>query len=104
MYAIIKSGGKQYRVEKDSVISVDLMALEEGASFENTDVLFLKTGENDFKVGTPIVEGAKVSGTILSHYKDRKVIVFKKKRRKGYKKTQGHRQQYTKIQITDISG
>ena len=62
----------------------------------------MKTGENDFAVGTPTVEGATVTGTILSHYKDKKVIVFKKKRRKGYQKKQGHRQNYTKIQITDI--
>ena len=102
MYAIIKSGGKQYRVAKDSVINVDLLAQEEGSAFETSEVLFLKTGENDFSVGTPMVEGATVTGTIVSHYKDKKVVVFKKKRRKGYMKKQGHRQNYTKIQITDI--
>ena len=64
--------------------------------------MFVKTGENDYKVGTPIVDGAKVLGKILNHGKSKKVVVFKKKRRKGYKKKTGHRQDYTKIQITDI--
>ena len=102
MYAIIRSGGKQYRVEKDSVINVDLLSLEEGSAFETTDILFVKTGENDCKIGTPVVEGAKVTGTVLSNFKAKKIIVFKKKRRKNYKKKQGHRQQYTKIQVTGI--
>ena len=102
MYAIIKTGGKQYRIEKDSVITVDLIHQEEGSDFESDQVLFVKTGENDYKVGTPIVEGAKVLGKILNHEKGKKVLVFKKKRRKGYQKKTGHRQKYTKIQITDI--
>ncbi|NQU62995.1 MAG: 50S ribosomal protein L21 [SAR324 cluster bacterium] len=102
MYAIIKTGGKQYRVAKDDIVTVDLIDQEEGSAFESDQVLFVKTGENDYKVGTPFVEGAKVSGKILNHFKDKKVIVFKKKRRKGYRKTAGHRQNYTKIQIADI--
>ncbi|MDT8446353.1 MAG: 50S ribosomal protein L21 [bacterium] len=102
MYAIIKTGGKQYRVEKDMILNVDKLAQEEGADFETSEVLFVKSGENDFKTGTPYVAGAKVTGKIVSHYKDKKIVIFKKKRRKGYKKTQGHRQNYTKIQITDI--
>ncbi len=102
MYAIIKTGGKQYRVEKDGIISVDLLAQEEGSDFTTDQILFVKNGENEFKVGAPLVEGATVSGKILSHYKGKKIVVFKKKRRKGYRRTQGHRQNYTKIQITDI--
>ncbi|MBT3226440.1 MAG: 50S ribosomal protein L21 [Deltaproteobacteria bacterium] len=102
MYAIIKTGGKQYRVAKNDILTVDLLDQEEGSVFESDQVLFVKTGENDYKVGTPFVDGAKVSGKILNHFKDKKVVVFKKKRRKGYRKTAGHRQNYTKIQIADI--
>lgn len=102
MYAIIKTGGKQYRVAKNDILSVDLLDQEEGSVFESDQVLFVKTGENDYKVGTPFVDGAKVSGKVLNHFKDKKVIVFKKKRRKGYRKIAGHRQNYTKIQIADI--
>ena len=104
MYAIIKAAGKQYRVEKDGVITVDLLKQDEGSPFETDQVLFLKNGENECKVGNPFIEGAKVSGKILSHFKGKKIVVFKKKRRKDYRKKQGHRQQYTKIQITDIQG
>ena len=104
MYAIIRTGGKQYRVAKDAHIDIDLLPLEEGADFSTTEVLFLKTGENAFKVGSPLVAGAKVTGKVVKNFKDKKVRVFKKKRRKGYRKTQGHRQQYTRIQITGIEG
>ncbi|PCI23657.1 MAG: 50S ribosomal protein L21 [SAR324 cluster bacterium] len=104
MYAIIKSGGKQYRVEKDGIITVDLLQAEEGSDFNTDQVLFVKSGENEFKVGAPLVEGAKVTGKVLSHFKGKKIVVFKKKRRKGYRRTQGHRQNYTRIQITEIQG
>lgn len=102
MYAIIKTGGKQYRVAKDDILRVDLIDQEEGSVFESDQVLFVKTGENDYKVGNPFVDGAKVSGKVLNHLKDKKVVVFKKKRRKGYRKIAGHRQNYTRIQISDI--
>ncbi|MCP4750277.1 MAG: 50S ribosomal protein L21 [Proteobacteria bacterium] len=102
MYAIIKTGGKQYRVEKDSIITVDLIHQDEGSAFESDRVLFAKTGENSCKVGAPFVEGAKVSGKILEHFKGKKIVVFKKKRRKGYRRKTGHRQNHTRIQITDI--
>jgi len=104
MYAIIKSGGKQYRVEKGMTLTVDLLALEAGSSFETADVVFLKTGENVYSTGTPLVTGAKVTATVVGHIKEKKVVVFKKKRRKGYRRTQGHRQNYTQIKITDIQG
>lgn len=102
MYAIIKTGGKQYRVTKDSFITVELIDQEEGSSFESDQVLFLKTGENEFKVGTPFVQDAKVTGEIIGHLKGKKIVVFKKKRRKGYRRKTGHRQNYTKIKINDI--
>lgn len=102
MYAIIKTGGKQYKVEKDGIITIDLLDQEEGSDFETDQVLLAKTGENDVKVGTPVLEGAKVTGKVLGHTKGKKIVVFKKKRRKGYRKTMGHRQNYTQVQITNI--
>ena len=104
MYAIIKTGGKQYRVEKGMTVTVDLMVLEAGTDFETSEVLFLKTGENSFKTGTPLVAGAKVQAKVLRHIKDKKVVIGKLKRRKGYRRKQGHRQNYTQLQITDIKG
>ena len=102
MYAIIRTGGKQYRVEKESIITVELLDQEEGSTFESDQVLLVKTGENDFKVGTPFVKDAKVTGEILGHEKGKKIVVFKKKRRKGYRRKTGHRQNYTKVKINDI--
>jgi large subunit ribosomal protein L21 len=103
MYAIIKTGGKQYRVQKESVITVELLDQEEGSTFESDQVLFVKTGENEFKVGTPFVKDVKVTGEILGHEKGKKVVVFKKKRRKGYRRKTGHRQNFTKVKINDIA-
>ena len=102
MYAIVDIAGQQFRVAKDQKLFVHRLQGDEGASIEFDNVLL---AENDGKVtvGTPSVNGAKVSAKILSHLKGDKVIVFKKKRRKGYKKKQGHRQQFTKIEITGIS-
>jgi len=102
MYAIIRTGGKQYRVAKDSIITVELLDQDEGSTFESDQVLFLKTGENDFKVGPPFVEDAKVTGEILGHLKGKKIVVFKKKKRKKYRRKTGHRQNYTRIKINDI--
>ena len=86
------------------MISVDLLPQEAGSDFSTDQVIFLKGGENEFKVGSPLVEGALVNGKILSHYKGKKIVVFKKKRRKGYRRTQGHRQNYTRIKVTKYSG
>jgi len=102
MYAIIISGGKQYKVAKDAIIDVDLLHVEEGSDFETDQVLFVKTGENDCKVGAPLVAGAKVTGKVIKSFQGKKVVIFKMKRRKTYRKKQGHRQQYTRIQITGI--
>jgi large subunit ribosomal protein L21 len=102
MYAIIKAGGKQYRVAKDSILTVDRINQDEGSDFESKQVMFIKTGENDFKIGTPFIEGASVTGKILDHTKGEKIVVFKKKRRKTYRRKTGHRQCYTRIQIADI--
>ena len=102
MYAIIKAGGKQYRVEENSTVTVDLLSQEEGSTFETDQVLFVKCGENDYKVGSPLVADAKVTGTVLNHTKGKKIVVFKKKKRKGYRRKTGHRQKYTKIHIDNI--
>ena len=102
MYAIVDFKGTQFRVEKDQTIKVPYMSeLEVGADIEMQDVLLLHTDE-DTVVGTPTVKNAKVLAEVTNHFKDKKVIVFKKKRRKGYEKKQGHRQNYTEIKIKDI--
>ncbi|PRD46601.1 50S ribosomal protein L21 [Sphingobacterium haloxyli] len=102
MYAIVNIAGQQFKVAKDQYLFVHRLQGDEGASIEFDNVL-LAEDAGKFTVGAPTIEGAKVSATILSHLKGDKVVVFKKKRRKGYKKKNGHRQQFTKIQITGIS-
>ncbi len=102
MYAIVEIAGQQFKVEKDQQIFVHRLEGEEGANLDFDKVLLIEDGKK-IKVGTPLVEGAKVSAKILSHLKGDKVIVFKKKRRKGYKVKNGHRQYLTKISIESIT-
>ncbi|WP_257656648.1 50S ribosomal protein L21 [Parapedobacter lycopersici] len=102
MYAIVNIAGQQFKVAKDQQLFVHRLQGDEGASIEFDNVLLAEDG-GKFTVGAPILEGAKVSAKILSHLKGDKVIVFKKKRRKGYRKKNGHRQQFTKIEITGIT-
>ena len=101
MYAIVNIAGQQFRVAKDQQIFVHRLQGEEGASIEFDKVLLAANG-SDIKVGADALKGAKVSATIMSHLKGDKVIIFKKKRRKGYKKKNGHRQDYTKVLIDKI--
>lgn len=101
MYAIVDIAGKQFKVKKDQFVYAPSLEGEAGASVEFDRVLLIE-GDNGVDVGTPVVSGAKVTGKILDHGRGDKVIVFKKKRRKGYKKTQGHRQGFTKVLIEDI--
>jgi large subunit ribosomal protein L21 len=104
MYAIVEIAGQQFKVEKEKKLFVHrLEASEEGDSVDFDKVLLV---DNDGKVavGTPTVKGAKVTAKVLEHVKGDKVLVFKKKRRKGYKKLNGHRQQFTQIQIENIVG
>ena len=102
MYAIVDIAGKQFKVEKNKFVYAPLMDGEKDSSVEFDNVLLIDdNGKID--VGTPGIKGAKVSGKILDHVKGDKVIVFKKKRRKGYKKKNGHRQNFTKVLIEDIS-
>jgi len=102
MYAIVNISGKQFKVTKDQPIFAPKMQGEVDASVEFDQVL-LTDDNGTISVGAPLLAGAKVSGKILDHVKGDKVIVFKKKRRKGYKKKNGHRQQFTKILIENIT-
>ncbi|HEC15474.1 MAG TPA: 50S ribosomal protein L21 [Sedimenticola sp.] len=102
MYAVIQTGGKQYRVSQGDRVRVEKLGAEEGASVELDKVLMLADGE-DIKVGTPYVEGGKVTATVKSHGRGKKVKIIKFRRRKHHMKRQGHRQWYTELEITEIS-
>jgi large subunit ribosomal protein L21 len=100
MYAVIKTGGKQYRVEEGDTLRVEKLPGEPGTSIELTDVLMV--GGDTVAVGTPGVAGAKVTAEIVAQDRAKKIIVFKMKRRKGYRRKRGHRQPYTELKITGI--
>ncbi len=102
MYAIVDIAGQQFKVQKGEEIFVHRLQQEEGAVVE-FDKVMLVENEGNVNVGTPVVEGAKVSAKVLSHLKGDKVIVFHKKRRKGYQKQNGHRDFLTKLQIEEIA-
>ena len=99
-YAIIRTGGKQFRVAEGETVRVPSLGEKTGASVEFDVLVF--GGDNETKVGSPLVDGARVAGTIVGHGRGEKIIVFKKKRRKQYKRTQGHRQNYTAVKIDSI--
>ena len=103
MYAIIETGGKQFRVEKDDVIDVELLDSEKGSGVEFKNVLFLNK-EGSIKVGTPYIAKAAVKGELLDIAKGPKVVAFKYKQRKGIRRKVGHRQKYSRIKITEIIG
>ncbi|TCS96492.1 50S ribosomal protein L21 [Hazenella coriacea] len=101
MYALIETGGKQYRVEKDSVLFIEKLNAQEGDTVTFDKVLLVnKDGET--KVGAPIINGAKVVAKVVKHGKAKKVTVFKFKAKKNYKRTRGHRQPFTKVVIESI--
>ena len=100
-YAIIRSGGKQFRVEEGGTVRVPTLDKQAGDSVE-LEALVIGGGEGGVRVGAPAVEGATVRGTVVDHGRGPKVIVFKKKRRKQYQRTQGHRQNYTTVKIDSI--
>lgn len=102
MYAIVDIAGKQFKVEKDQYIYAPRMEGETGATVKFDQVLLIDN-DSTISVGTPVLSGASVSGKILDEVKGDKEIVFKKKRRKGYAKKNGHRQKYTKVMIESIS-
>ncbi|WP_297057042.1 50S ribosomal protein L21 [Thermosulfurimonas sp.] len=103
MFAVIKTGGKQYKVAPGEVLRVEKLLGEPGDTVELSEVL-LVAGEGEPRVGTPLVEGARVKATILEQGRSKKIIVFKKKRRKNYKRKRGHRQYYTVLRIEEIVG
>jgi large subunit ribosomal protein L21 len=103
MYAVIKTGGKQYRVTAGEKLKVESLAAEVGAELVLGEVLALGEGEG-IKIGTPLVAGAEVKAKVIAHGKGDKVTIFKMRRRKHYQKHQGHRQGYTELEITGISG
>ena len=102
MYALVEFKGKQYKAEKGALLKVDLIEAEPGTAI-TIDTVLLVGGGTDVKVGTPYIEGAKVSAVVESHEKDDKIIVFKYKPKKDYRRKQGHRQNYSIIRIDGIS-
>ena len=102
MYAVFKTGGKQYRATKGDVLKVEKIEAEKGATVELDQVLMVGEGE-DVKIGKPYVDGSKVTATVKSHGRGKKVKIIKFKRRKYHLKRQGHRQSYTELEVTGIS-
>ena len=103
MYAVIETGGKQYRVIEGQTLKVEKLVAEVGASLDMNKVLMVANGE-DIKIGKPFVDGGKVTAKILSHGRGDKIRIIKFRRRKHSRTTQGHRQSYTEVEITGIKG
>ncbi len=102
MYALVKTGGKQYRVAKDDTILVERIAAEEGAEVILNDIIMLGDGDK-VTIGTPTVVGAAVSATVVRQTRGPKIIIFRRKRRKNHRRTQGHRQDLTLLKINDVA-
>ncbi len=101
MYAVIETGGKQYRVQEGDVISVEKLGLDEGETVEFNKVLVYSDGDN-IQFGTPVLDNAKVTGNIVANGKGNKVVIFKYKAKKDYRKKRGHRQPFSKVKIEKI--
>ena len=102
-YAVIRTGGKQYRVAPGDVVRIERLPGDVGSPVEFTEVLFTGGAEGAVRIGTPLVDGARVRGEIVAHGRDRKVLIFKKKRRKNYRRRRGHRQEVTTVRVTEIA-
>lgn len=102
MYAVIKTGGKQYKVSEGQTLKVEKLNADEGSTIDLNEVLMIADGD-DVKVGTPVLEGSKVTATIASHGRGKKVSIVKFRRRKHHRKQMGHRQSYTEIKIDKIT-
>ena len=102
MYAVIKTGGKQHKVAEGEILKVEKLKASVGEAFDISDVLLIEK-DGEVTLGSPFIEGAKVTAKILRHGKEDKVTIIKMKRRKDYRKKQGHRQNYSEIQIEQIS-
>lgn len=103
MYAVIETGGKQYKVQEGETVFVEKLAAEAGDTVTIDKVLVVSNGD-DVKVGAPYVDGATVTASVVKNGKEKKIIVYKYKSKKGYHKKQGHRQPYTKLEIQKING
>lgn len=103
MYAVIETGGKQYKVQEGDVLFIEKINAEDGAAVKFDKVLAL-SNDNGLAVGTPVVDGASVDAKVLKSGKSKKIIIFKYKSKKGYRRRQGHRQPYTKVEIAKING
>jgi len=103
MYAVFKTGGKQFRAEPGARIRIPSLEVEPGESVTFDEVLLTDDGEENVQVGTPVVEGASVKAEVVRHGRGKKVIVFKRKRRKGYRRKQGHRQNFTEIRVEEVA-
>jgi large subunit ribosomal protein L21 len=101
MFAVIKTGGKQYKIQEGEILQVEKLNIEKGKKVKFDAVLLIEDGDKA-QIGTPFVKNAVVEAVVVENFKDKKVIVFKKKRRKQYRKTKGHRQELTKVQIERI--
>ena len=101
MYAIIQTGGKQYRVSEGDVVSIEKLTAAEGEEVVFDQVLTV-VADGDVKIGKPVLEGAKVTAKVVEHGKGEKILVFKYKAKSNYRKRQGHRQPYTKVEISKI--
>ncbi len=104
MYAIIKTGGKQYKVSEGNILRVEKLPVEVGEKITFEEIIFLTDGKGNVKIGDPHVSEAKVIAEVLEQGRDKKILVYKYKRRKNYHKKQGHRQPFTKIKIEKIEG
>jgi large subunit ribosomal protein L21 len=104
MYAVIATGGKQYRVQEGETIQVEKLAADAGASVTFDEVLLVAAGgSSDVKIGTPLLAGAKVTAEVVANGRGEKLIIYKYRRRKGYRRKTGHRQPFTAVKITGIS-
>ena len=101
MYAIIETGGKQYRAEPGALLQVETLQAEVGETVELAPVCYI-SGETESTVGQPVIEGAHVKATVVRNGRTRSILVFKKKRRKNYRKSRGHRQEFTQVRIDEI--
>ncbi|MHB8174929.1 MAG: 50S ribosomal protein L21 [Nitrospirota bacterium] len=102
MYAIIKTGGKQYKVAPGDVVKVENLGAKAGETVEIADVLLMENA-GDIKIGSPLVSGAKVTAEVVREGRGKKILVFKHKRRKNYRKMRGHRQDFTELKIKEIT-
>lgn len=103
MYAIIATGGKQYKVQVGDIIEVEKLGVEAGNEVVFDQVLAVAGEDGKLNIGTPMVEGAKVSAKVLDNFRAKKIVVFKMKRRKGYRRTHGHRQRYSRVEILSVN-